>query len=73
MKTILQQEKTETRLERHKSQENFCIETRLFDVISRYFIWFTNNNVEEFQTFSKFWNHMLLNQTSLFETNRKFN
>ena len=72
MKTILQ-EKRKTNLEHYKAQENLPTETKMYDVLSKYFIWFMNNNIEEFQTFSKFWSYGILNQTMLFEKDRKFN
>ena len=56
-----------------KTKKNKINETRAYEILSRYFIWFMNNNIEEFQMFSKFWSRAFLNHTSLFDHPRKLN
>jgi hypothetical protein len=67
MQTILQQ--------RHKEPGKVdVLETKqiepenssIIEILSRYFVWFTNNNIEEFQMFSKFCNQRFTDQTSVF-------
>ena len=41
------------------------------DTLSRYFIWFVSNNIEEFHMFTKFCNQRFSEQASLFLSQRK--
>ena len=74
MEMMLQQQKIKTNEENSTEiQKNTLNETRVDEIISRYFIWFMNNNIEEFQMFSKFWSHGFLNHIPLFDNPRKLN
>jgi len=66
MKTILQQHKKEIHnVETNQKKQNESDEVRINEILSRYFIWFMNNNVEEYQMFFKFWNQKFMNQSSV--------
>ena len=39
-----------------KEKQNKSDDTRIYEILSKYSIWFMKNNIEEFQMFSKFWN-----------------
>jgi hypothetical protein len=39
-----------------KEKQNESDDTRIYEILSKYSIWFMKNNIEEFQMFSKFWN-----------------
>jgi len=73
MSTILQQQnKREERNETAKiEQQSRPRNNSINDTLSRYFIWFANNNVEEFQIFTKFCNQRFSEQASLFLSQRK--
>ena len=65
MKTVLQQRKKEISKVDFDSKESNS-EVRIHEMISRYCIWFTNNNIEEFQNFCMFWNQKITNQSEVF-------
>ena len=73
MSTVLQQqnkgeEKRETvKIEQQSKPRNNSVN----DTLSKYFMWFANNNVEEFQIFTKFCNQRFSEQASLFLNQRK--
>ena len=54
-------------------KEKMISEDRIDAIFSRYFIWFMNNNIEEFQIFSKFYREKFLNQNFLFTQRRNLN
>ncbi len=67
MSTILQQHPKE--LDKVDVLETKQIEpenSSINEILSRYFVWFTNNNIKEFQMFSKFCNQRFTNQASVF-------
>ncbi len=66
MKTVLQQRKKELSDVNIESRENKSEDVRVNEVLSRYFIWFMNNNIEEFQKLCTFWNQRITNQSSIF-------
>ena len=39
-----------------KEKQNESDDARIYEILSKYSIWFIKNNIEEFQMFSKFWN-----------------
>jgi len=66
MKAVLQQQKNELSNADIESGENKSEEARFNEVLSRYFVWFMNNNIEEFQKLCTFWNQRITNQSSIF-------
>lgn len=67
MNTTLQQQNTELgKVEVFETKPNESENTSINEIFSRYFIWFTKNNIEEFQMFSKFCNQRFTNQASVF-------
>lgn len=66
MQEILQQQKEIHGIDARKEKQDASDETGINEMLSRYFVWFTNNNIEEFQTFYKFWNQVVTNQLSPF-------
>lgn len=67
MKAVLQQRKKElSNLDMEKSKESRSEETKVNEILSRYFVWFLNNNMEEFQKICTFWNQKITNQSSIF-------
>lgn len=67
MKAILQQQKKVFPNEDvENKKENKSEEARVNEILSRYFAWFINNNIEEFQMFCTFWNQKITNQSSIF-------
>lgn len=43
-----------------KEKQNESDDTRIYEILSKYSIWFMKNNIEEFQMFSKFWNQQYI-------------
>ena len=41
-------------------------ETRINKTLTRYFVWYMNNNIEEFRICFKFWNEKFTNHSSVF-------
>ena len=67
MKAVLQQQKNElSNADTERRIESKSEETRVNEVLSRYFVWFMNNNIEEFQKLCTFWNQKITNQSSIF-------
>ena len=66
MKAVLQQQKNERSNSDTERIESKSEETRVNEVLSRYFVWFMNNNIEEFQKLCTFWNQRITNQSSIF-------
>ena len=65
MKSVLQQhkkdiEKTEINQEKHTE------EARVNEMLTRYFVCYMKNNIEEYNMFYKFWNQKFTNQSSIF-------
>ena len=65
MKAVLQQhkkgiQKVETNQEKHTE------EARINEMLTRYFVWYMKNNIEEYNMFYKFWNQKFTNQSSAF-------
>ena len=73
MSTVLHQQnkRVESSETAKIEQENRPRKNSVNDTLSRYFIWFVNNNIEEFQIFTKFCNQRFSEQTSLFLDQRK--
>ena len=67
MSTILQQRyKEPCKVDVLETKQIEPENTSIDEILSRYFVWFTNNNIEEFQMFSKFCNQRFTDQTSVF-------
>lgn len=67
MKAIRQQHKKEIHnVEINQEKQSKSDEARVNEILIRYFAWYINNNIEEFQTFFKFWNQKFTNQSSVF-------
>ncbi|MGI9565510.1 MAG: hypothetical protein ACR2LL_00670 [Nitrosopumilus sp.] len=74
MKTILQLQNTEEKREDNNETKKIPLnETGIEEIFSLYFIWFMNNNIEDFQMFSKFCSQGFLNQALFFGPEREFN
>ena len=69
--TQLQREEKDECIQNPK--ENSITQDRIDEIFSRYFIWFMNNNIEEFQIFSKFYREKFLNPNFLFSPRSNFN
>ena len=65
METTLQIGKKETDPKFEKEKQNELDKTEINEIVSRHFIWFMNNNIDEFQMFCKFWNQTFINQSLL--------
>ena len=65
MEAVLQQSKKRVNVKQKESRVKID-EENIGDVLSRYFIWFASNNIEEYKTFTKFWNQKLLEHVSVF-------
>ncbi len=64
MKTILRPQKKELdKVYAGKKEENEPDEVRINVMLSGYFVWLMNNNIEEFQMFYKFWNPIFADQS----------
>ncbi len=69
MSTILQQlQKEPSKVDVLETKQIEPENSSINEILSRYFVWFTNNNIEEFQMFSKFCNQRFKLNISLFET-----
>lgn len=67
MQEILQQQRNEIyEIDVKNEKSNTSDEVRINKMVSRHFVWFMNNNIEEFQTFYRFWNQLVTNQLSPF-------
>jgi len=67
MKVIQQKhEKGIHNVEINQEKQNETDETRVNEILIRYFVWYINNNIEEFQTFFKFWNQKFTKQSSAY-------
>ncbi len=67
MNTTLQQQNTELgKVDVLETKQNEPENTSINEIFSKYFVWFTKNNIEEFQMFSKFCNQRFTNQASVF-------
>ena len=64
MQEMLHQKKRIHEIYPKKEKQDTLDETGINEILSRYFFWFTNNSIEEFQTFYKFWNQVVTNQLS---------
>lgn len=64
MQEMLQQKEKIHEIDAKKEKHDTSDEARINEILSRYFVWFTNNNIEEFQTFYKFWDQVVTNQLS---------
>ena len=72
MSTVLQQQNMKTESSQTvKTEQSIPYKNGVNDTLSRYFIWFANNNIEEFQIFTKFCNQRFSEQASLFLNQRK--
>ena len=62
MKETLQQHKKKIHdVDVKKEKQSEPYETRINEILSRYFVWLINNNIGEFQIFCKFWNQRFTN------------
>jgi len=53
-------------VEINQEKQSETDEVRVNEILIRYFVWYINNNIEEFQTFFKFWNQKFTNQSSVY-------
>ena len=59
--TVQQHKKELHNVDVKKKKQSESDEARINEILSRYFTWFINNNIKEFQIFSKFWNQRFTN------------
>ena len=65
MKAILQQPKKEIhKVKINQEKQIESEEARINEILTRYFFWFMNNNIEEYNMFFKFWNQKFINQST---------
>lgn len=59
--TLQQLKKEPHNVEVKKKKQSETNESVINEILFRYFTWFTNNNIKEFQMFCKFWNQKFAN------------
>lgn len=65
MQEMLQQKEKIHEIDAKKEKHDTSDEAKINEVLYRYFVWFTNNSIEEVQTFYKFWNQRVTDQLSI--------
>ena len=65
METILQHKKFDnTNVKKQDDSDKLAVN----EIMSKYFVWFMNNNIEEFQKCCWFWAQRFTDQSQLFNT-----